>query len=66
MSPSLDFRPIFHDQKVGKGNGQGLAIYCAIIVNIHGGKLYFESNSGKGRTFTVNLPVKPDEGIKPA
>jgi two-component system, chemotaxis family, sensor kinase Cph1 len=51
------FLPFFTTQPVGRGTGQGLAIAHAIVVNKHGGSLGFESEPGKGTTFTVRLPV---------
>jgi signal transduction histidine kinase len=39
-----------------KGVGLGLAV-CKDIVEAHGGKIWVESSSGKGTTFTFSLPV---------
>jgi two-component system, NtrC family, sensor kinase len=51
------FEPFFTTKEVGKGTGQGLAIARSIIVTKHGGTLTFESEVGKGTTFTIRLPV---------
>ncbi len=51
------FDPFFTTKEVGRGTGQGLAIAYTIIVKKHGGKLTFESESGRGTTFFVRLPL---------
>jgi two-component system NtrC family sensor kinase len=51
------FEPFFTTKEVGKGSGQGLAIARSIVVDKHGGSLSFTSESGKGTTFTVLLPL---------
>ena len=53
------FLPFFTTHPEGHGTGQGLAIAHAIVVNQHGGSLDFESELGKGTTFTVRLPMVP-------
>ncbi len=45
----------FSDYKVD-GTGLGLAI-CKEIVELHGGKIWFESDFGKGSTFYVQLSL---------
>lgn len=49
------FDHFFTTKDVGKGTGQGLSIAYQIIVEIHGGKLWFESEQGKGTTFYFTL-----------
>ncbi|HEY82463.1 MAG TPA: PAS domain S-box protein [Dehalococcoidia bacterium] len=50
------FDPFFTTKEVGKGTGLGLSI-CHGIIAEHGGRLYAESEPGKGATFTVELPA---------
>jgi PAS domain S-box-containing protein len=40
-----------------KGTGLGLTI-CKDLVEMHGGRIYIETESGKGTTMTIKLPVE--------
>lgn len=51
------FDPFFTTKEVGRGSGQGLAIARATVVDKHGGSLSFETESGKGTTFLVRIPI---------
>jgi signal transduction histidine kinase len=51
------FDPFFTTKEVGKGTGQGLAIARSVIQEKHGGTLGFESELGKGTTFTIRLAI---------
>ena len=51
------FDPFFTTKEVGKGTGQGLAIARSVVVDKHGGELSFESELGRGTTFTIRLPI---------
>jgi PAS domain S-box-containing protein len=54
------FEPFFTTKEVGRGTGQGLAIARSIVVTKHHGSLTFESEVGKGTTFTIRLPIGGD------
>lgn len=53
------FTPFFTTKGVGKGTGQGLAIARSVIVDKHGGTIAFETETGKGTTFHIRLPLRP-------
>jgi signal transduction histidine kinase len=50
------FDPFFTTKEVGKGTGLGLSICHGIVIS-HGGKIYAQSEFGKGATFTIELPL---------
>ena len=50
------FDPFFTTKGVGKGTGLGLSI-CHGIVTSHGGRVWVESEYGKGATFHLEFPV---------
>lgn len=50
------FDPFFTTKEVGKGTGLGLSICHGIMTGL-GGRIYAESELGKGATFIVELPV---------
>lgn len=45
-----------HDHRKYPGSGIGLAL-CKRVIEKHGGKIWFESEVGKGTTFFFTLPV---------
>ncbi|MCC6695820.1 MAG: PAS domain-containing protein [Candidatus Hydrogenedentes bacterium] len=51
------FEPFFTTRDVGQGMGLGLSVAYAIAVE-HGGTIRLESQSGKGATFTMMLPLQ--------
>ena len=54
------FDPFFTTKGVGKGTGQGLTIARSAIVDKHGGTITFETETGKGTTFTIRIPLDSD------
>jgi len=50
------FDPFFTTKEVGRGTGLGLSI-CHGMIAEHGGRIYAESELGKGATFIVELPI---------
>jgi C4-dicarboxylate-specific signal transduction histidine kinase len=55
------FLPFFTTKEVGEGTGLGLSISYGIVTN-HGGRIYAQSELGKGATFVVELPVGSHQG----
>ncbi len=54
------FDPFFTTKEVGRGTGQGLAI-ARTVVERHKGTLTFESEVGRGTTFSLRLPIESPE-----
>jgi PAS domain S-box-containing protein len=52
-----------HDHKKYPGSGIGLAL-CKRVVEKHGGKIWFESEVGKGTTFFFTFPFTEDKKKK--
>ncbi len=53
------FEPFFSTKAVGIGTGMGLYISSNIVTKLRG-EMNVESRLGKGTTFTISLPVKPN------
>ncbi len=54
------FEPFFTTKPIGEGTGLGLSIAYKVVQN-HGGTMNVTSEIGKGTTFKITLPTKPDE-----
>lgn len=54
------FEPYFTTKEKGIGTGMGLDISRQIIEN-HNGKIYFESQQGKGTTFFIEIPINQEQ-----
>jgi len=55
------FDPFFTTKGVGEGTGLGLSI-CYGVVAAHGGRIYADSQPGRGATFVVELPALASAG----
>jgi signal transduction histidine kinase len=55
------FDPFFTTKPVGKGTGQGLTLAQTVIVKKHGGRIWFETERGRGTTFFLRLPLTPGD-----
>ncbi|MGM0442920.1 MAG: ATP-binding protein [Fibrobacterota bacterium] len=55
------FDLFFTTKKGSTGTGLGLSISQNIIVERHGGKIWFENNPDRGASFFIELPVTEEE-----
>jgi signal transduction histidine kinase len=51
------FEPFVTTKEVGRGAGQGLSLSRGLVVDKLKGSLHFETETGKGTTFFLRLPV---------
>ena len=56
------FEPFFTTKEVGKGTGQGLALAHSVVVNLHRGQIWFDSEVGVGTTFHIRIPLEAAVG----
>ncbi len=57
------FDPFFTTKEVGTGSGQGLSIAWSVVVEQHGGELYYD-DAGPGANFVMRLPLIDTEDAR--
>ena len=60
----LIFERFYRSRARGKAEGLGLGLYIArLIVEAHGGRIWVESQPGRGSTFSFSLPLEGREAL---
>ncbi|NDD28247.1 MAG: GAF domain-containing protein [Proteobacteria bacterium] len=60
------FKEMFTTKWQGKGTGLGTSIVYGLVTGAFGGTIGFESEVGKGTTFTVRMPRRSADEVKEA
>ena len=60
------FEPFFTTKPTGTGTGLGLSLSYDIVTNGHGGSIQFESTSGEGAHFVLEVPIEGSVDLKDA
>jgi len=55
------FEFLFTTKEFGRGTGQGLSLVQRVICDHHGGEISFQTEAGKGTTFTIVIPIAQQE-----
>ncbi len=55
------FDPFFITKEAGKGRGMGLTTAHSIVVEKSDGTIAFETETGKGTTFIIRMPLGLNE-----
>lgn len=57
------FKSFFTTKPPGKGTGLGLSISHQIIVEQHGGSIYYQSTPGAGTEFVIKIPIQQQSAM---
>ena len=61
----LIFTPFFSTKPAGRGSGLGLVVAEGIVAD-HGGHIEAHSEVGRGTTFAIRFPHRPQDDAEPS